>query len=46
LLKITYDTEFDGDVNLTPAKVGIHTSTSAPTSADGNDGDVWFVYTS
>jgi uncharacterized repeat protein (TIGR02543 family) len=46
LLKITYDTEFDGNVNLTPAKVGIHTSTSAPTSADGNDGDVWFVYTS
>ena len=38
--------QFDGSVNLTPAKVGIHTSTSAPTSADGNDGDVWLVYTS
>ena len=34
-----------GNVNLTLANVGIHISTSAPTSSDGNDGDIWLVYT-
>lgn len=45
-LEFNDNVQFNGNVNLTPAKVGIHTSTSAPTSADGNDGDVWLVYTS
>lgn len=26
-------------------KIGsVHISTTEPTSADGNDGDIWFVY--
>lgn len=34
-----------GNVNLTLANIGVHISTSAPTSSDGNDGDIWLVYT-
>ncbi len=30
--------------SLTPSDVGIHISTSDPTSADGNNGDIWLVY--
>lgn len=29
---------------LAPSDIGIHMSTSAPTSSDGNDGDIWIVY--
>lgn len=34
-----------GNVNLTLSNLGIHISTSDPTTADGNDGDVWIKYT-
>lgn len=30
--------------SLAPSDIGIHMSTSAPTSSDGNDGDIWIVY--
>ena len=29
---------------ITLSSLGIHISTSAPTSADGNDGDIWLKY--
>lgn len=29
---------------ITLASLGIHISTSEPTSADGNDGDIWLKY--
>lgn len=29
---------------ITLASLGIHISTSAPTSADGSDGDIWIQY--
>ena len=32
------------NTNMTLEQLGIHTSTSEPTSADGDDGDIWFVY--
>lgn len=31
--------------SITLASLGIHISTSAPTSGDGNDGDIWIQYT-
>ncbi len=34
----------NSDVVLVPSDIGIHMSTSAPTSSDGNDGDIWIVY--
>lgn len=33
------------DITLRPADIGIHISTSDPTSADGEDGDIWIKYT-
>ena len=29
---------------ITLSSLGIHISTSAPTNADGNDGDIWLKY--
>ncbi len=29
---------------ITLSDLGVHISTSEPTSADGNDGDIWLVY--
>jgi hypothetical protein len=34
-----------GNVNLTLANLGVHISTSDPTSSDGNNGDIWIKYT-
>lgn len=32
------------DANMSLESLGIHVSTREPTSADGDDGDIWFVY--
>lgn len=32
------------NTNMTLDQLGIHTSAVDPTSADGNDGDIWLVY--
>lgn len=29
---------------ITLSSLGVHISTVPPTSADGNDGDIWLVY--
>lgn len=34
-----------GVATVSLTNLGVHISTSAPTSADGDNGDLWFVYT-
>jgi hypothetical protein len=34
-----------GVATVSLSNLGVHTSTTAPTASDGDDGDVWFVYT-
>lgn len=35
---------FTTDTNLTLAQLGIHMSTNTPVIGDGNNGDLWIVY--
>lgn len=36
----------NGVATISLEGLGVHISTSAPTSADGDDGDIWIMYTS
>lgn len=35
----------NGVATISLQNLGVHISTSAPTSADGDDGDIWVMYT-
>ena len=43
-LKTLNGNSLKGSGNIVLSDLGVHISTSEPTSADGNDGDIWLVY--
>lgn len=43
-LKTIHGNSLRGSGDIALSDLGVHISTSEPTSADGNDGDIWLVY--
>lgn len=43
-LKTLNGNSLKGSGNIVLSDLGVHISTSQPTSSDGNDGDIWLVY--
>lgn len=43
-LKTLNGNSLKGSGNIVLSDLGVHISTSQPTSADGNNGDIWLVY--